>query len=428
MRHFFLLLAIVVIAPFGMFAQNESAPQKKMGAERKFQILVKVEDSPSMIESNNEKIEQLASEKQGAQKDRGLLFDLIKTGFGSSLTQKTVNATSNVLSLGVNYLINAFKGHREEWYNNAVQECTFKKSLISETKIDDFYAFPSTRGALDPRDIKFKGIGCRNYLETPDKEGYGREVFFVFCNMKRDVEGIKRIVNHSKFELEIDSLAFDPEFCCLPYDSTGTSESRFDFNKRSDLTLTIKARIYSSWINDAIEVTTDKQLGEFTITAKICKEMLNSDGMFIYDKNNEKHKELVSVVGDCFIVPRSFTGTLDGNDYKVAWGTGQYRVEMDVMETCKINDEYYLVKEVGKGKQVNESGLPGKKKWDKAKWGVEWKEMKSRKKKDSFWKSAWNGIVLAYQGDSWVQTFTDPITTSIYEYETQKLTQLLIRE
>lgn len=64
---------------------------------------------------------------------------------------------------------------------------------------------------------------------------------------------------------------------------------------------------------------------------------------------------------------------------------------------------------------------PGKKKWDKAKWQVEWKAMNARCKSDSFWKNAWNCVVSAYKGSGWVATLTDPAATALYSWETQKI-------
>lgn len=57
----------------------------------------------------------------------------------------------------------------------------------------------------------------------------------------------------------------------------------------------------------------------------------------------QTRKAIISVTGDCFLVPRSFTGTPDGTTAGRAWGgTGEYRVEMTVTETCQMDNSYYL--------------------------------------------------------------------------------------
>ena len=47
--------------------------------------------------------------------------------------------------------------------------------------------------------------------------------------------------------------------------------------------------------------------------------------------------------------------------------------------------------------------------------------MNSRRRGDSFFDNAWKCIVSAYKGNGWVATFTDPFTTALYSWETQKL-------
>jgi hypothetical protein len=170
-------------------------------------------------------------------------------------------------------------------------------------------------------------------------------------------------------------------------------------------------------------VTQDQQLGEFTVQVKIDKNQLNEDGVFVYDKNNPEHKKLVNVSGDCFIVPRSFTGTTDAQKYQPAWGTGQYRIEMDVIETCEMIDEYYQIPipQAGPSSEITQMASTKNRKWDKTKWQPEWNIMKSRKKSDSLLKNVWKSIEVAYKGDSWITTMTSPLVTALTSYETQKL-------
>lgn len=274
---------------------------------------------------------------------------------------------------------------------------------------------------MDPENLKFEGFGCKNYIEVlGTDEGVG--VFYVFCKMRRDSIGLRHIVNHSKFLVDIDSLIINPKYCNLPNDSSGSADSRFSFEKRDNLRLELKVRFYSSWMNQATMIADNQKLGEFIIHIEVDKNKLNSKGLFVYDKNDPDFQKLVSIDGDSYIVPRSFTGTTNGISYQPTWGTGQYRVEMEVSECCSIVDSYYQIREAGNGEAVAfADATQGKKKWDKAKWKVEWKAMKIRRKEASFLSNAWNGIVSAYKGTGWVATFTDPGTTALYAWETQKL-------
>lgn len=422
---FIILLAfagvITAQSPKG-FKGGSGNGQPRM-AQRKFQIIVENERNARNVQDTNERLLAMQeSSRDDAQ--RGLLGDLLWAGYTSAFKQKTVNASSNIVSLGLNIVTEALKSKREKWYRKAQQQCYYNQSLAAETKIDDFYALPSTKGAMDPENLKFEGFGCKNYIEvkgdSKEKEGVG--VFYIFCKMRRDDEGLRHIINHSKFKVEIDSLYFNPKYCNLPNDSTGSAESRFSFEKRDHLTLELKVRLYSSWMNQAAMITNNQQLGEFTIKVEIDKNKLNSDGIFIYDKHDPDYEKLVSVDGDSFIVPRSFTGTTDGANYQPTWGTGQYRIEMEVSERCKIVDSYYQIHEAGNGEEVAfADATPGKKKWDKSKWKVEWEAMNVRRKGDSVLKNAWDCVVSAYKGTGWVATLTDPAATALYSWETQKL-------
>ena len=95
---------------------------------------------------------------------------------------------------------------------------------------------------------------------------------------------------------------------------------------------------------------------------------------------------------------------------------------MEVSESCHIVDEYYMIRESGNGQAVAfADATPGKMKWDKAKWKTEWKAMNVRRKGDSLLKNAWKCVVSAYKGSGWMATLTDPATTALYSYETEKL-------
>lgn len=436
-----LVTLLIAMLSLSVMAQP-GKPGKKSGLmSRKYQVLVELE-KPQVIDRNNREMKAATdnakhaammadSENSG---EKSAFLAALATGFGTSLVQKTQNATSNLMSVGINYLVEAMKSDNKKWYATAQSHCTLSRKLKSETTIKDFYSAPSSLGAMDPQNIQFKGFGCHHYLEETGNENHGEEVFYVFCSMLRDSVGINSIVNHSKFLVEVDSLVFNPKYCGLPNDSLDVL-TPFDFSKRSDLTLTVKTRIYSSWINEAIMVTNEQQLGEFTITARIDPSVLSKDSVFVYRKNDPRFKKLVSVSGDCFIVPRSFTGTSDGKSYSSTWGTGQYRIEMDVNESCKIIDKYYYkekyqneeipVRESGNGPQIAFAGIPEFKKFDKAKWQAEWTPIKKRQRKASFWNTAWNGIVTAYKGTGWVQTFTDPLTNVILSYEGKELNDWL---
>ena len=426
MRLTVLLIALITCFPAPAMSQQAPSGDDKQSAEgqvtmnRKFQVLVRNQPDTTTIVDINNQIEKQRNET----KTKSAVWDALKLSFGTSLSQKTVSATTGVLGL----LVDATKGKREEWLSAAQQQCTYTCDLSSQTTIDDFYLRPSSIGALDPANIKFSGIGCRCYLQNPSNPTEGREVFYVWCKLRTDEEGIAKMVNHSKFELQVDSFSFAPLYCALPNDSAKV-HTKIDFRKRSNLTLKLNMKIYSSWINEAIMVTTDQLLGEFTLTARIDESRLSeaNDSTFIYRKDNPADSALVQLTGDSFIVPRSFTGTSDGLTASRSWGTGQYRVVMTVTETCQINNEYYYKPDDDDqaGQAADGDGQQGEHKWDKKLWKPEWKSIKANRKRSDFWSNAWASIVSAYKGTSWVETFTDPLTTAISNAETEQLTDWL---
>lgn len=402
------------------FAQDRGREHPRK-AQRKFQILVESERHPDTILSINRELAEMQRAPHTAN-ERGLFGDLLKKGYASAFKQKTINATQNIVSLGLSYVAEALSNKREKWLEQAKKECYYQQSLSTETQINDFYALPSTNSAIDPENMKFEGFGCKNYIELTDESGEGVGVFYIFCRLRRDEEGLRHIINHSKFLVEVDSLVFNPRYCNLPNEGSGNIESRFDFNKRDNLKLEITVHIFSSWMNQAMMIMDNQQLGEFRIKVDVNKDKLNSDGIFVYNSKDPDFAKLVSVDGDCFIVPRSYTGTLDGVTYQPTWGTGQYRIEMDIAEQCSVVESYYQIRPAGNAEAVADAEAnPGKTIWDKSKWKVEWKAMKERKKDESPQKTIWQCIVEAYKGSGWVATFTDPAATALYTWEAERL-------
>lgn len=395
-------IVLILIGTQSLLAQG--MPQGKNMTEqatRKYEIFLDDHDG----NDGQEKVEAL-NDKIGEQKqhERALGAILIAT-FAPNLITKTATATTNVLNL----LVESMKGEQKDWLQASQQQCRFSYPLKQESKKDDFYCLPSTKGALDPENIKFKGFGCRNYLECVNKNNRGREVFRVYCSLRTDSTGVAEIVNHSKFLVEIDTLMFDPFYCSLPYDSVTKDRSMtFDFNKRKDLAFNLNVKIYSSWINEAIMITKDQLLGEFNITANISKDKLNADSIFVYSKNNNPemlNDGTVSLSGDCFLVPRSYTGTPDGTTAARAWGTGEYRVEMTVTETCQMVNDYYYKKDGATAQQGN---------WDKDVWQSEWNDIKDARKTTSLTRNIGRTIVSTYKGSSgWCEIFAEPAITVI---------------
>jgi hypothetical protein len=377
------------------------APDNRKEGQRCYKLMVCESDSAQITEYNRGLNRSIGN--------RNFLTDVLGQ-YRTTFTGQAISSTSKLLDLGISAIVSAAKDKRPDWQNAINNECRFVRKLPMQTEILDFYKHPSTVGPLDPRDMLFNGFGCRQVIEYLDADNHVKEeeVFYVRCRVRTDSVGITRMLNHSKFVVEVDSLRFAPFLCDLPNDSLGMeTDSRidFDFAKRQNLTFNVDATITSSWINQAMQVYNNQELGTFSIVAKIDPEQLDAKKVFVYsgklDKDNEKKS--VTVTGDCFLVPRSYVGSADMKTNQDSWGTGQYKVEMQISESCQINSKYY---------QDNEG------KWVKDRWNPEWKKIKHRKHSASAWNQILGVVGTEYAGTAWVTTLLDPMKTVIVQTET----------
>lgn len=410
------MLAVVLWAS-GMYAQQpepvtqDAGPQKQrtVKGQRKYKLVVNEGNDSTVAEFNR----GLAS-MRGNLSNRGFLDNL--TGlYKKSAAGQAVSVTSSLLNFGLNAIIAATKSKKPEWEKAVRGECTFVRRLPMQMEILDFYRHPSTNGPLDPTDMNFNGFGCRQVIEYTDPDGNVREeeVFYVTCKVKSGPEGKARMLNHSKFEMEVDTLRFNYALCDLPNDSLGTATDNrigFSFDSRKDLKFVVNATITSSWINQALMVFNDQPLGSFDIVASIDPKYIDGDGVFRYyaDRDRNSGKD-VRVSGDCFLVPRSYVGSSDMRNIQDSWGTGQYKVEMKVSEVCKINEKYYMTAD-------------GR---DNKKWKDEWRLIKKRKKQPSVWKQLLGVVSSQYKDSKWVTVLAEPAINAFIQYETDGITRLL---
>ncbi len=422
MRHFFILL--FALTTISVIAQNPSS-DATVWANYKYEVATNELDSTTAVATN------MAIDAFKHRSHRGWtdLRDAIITAYKSSLTQKTLNATSNVVDLGVTYvseLVKATSKHFQEWSDFKRMQCTYKNVLTAEDKVEDFYYLPSSNGALDPLNLKFNGFTCRKYLELSDTSmgQKGHDVFYLRCSLRTDSLGIAHMTNHSKFLLEVDTLVYYPKYSNLPNPQRGSVKEFFSYDKYSNLQLGVNVKVLSSWVNEAVIFNSDQQLGEFNINVTINEsnlQVIDGDSVFVYIKNKNNGALNVNVSGDSFIVPRSYVGTLQSP----LWGTGQYTLLIEVAENCQLNPKHYIKPvHVGNAKAVSFANLPEYSKWRKEVWKEEWRAIDKVDAREPFWKQALQQIKVAYIGDNWVKEFIDPIATQLYNFEAKELKSL----
>lgn len=266
---------------------------------------------------------------------------------------------STFVDLGVNALGNLITWNarqKKEWEEMIKEENVWSTKITSVQDVKDFYRKPSTAGALDPLNMNFDGIGCMRMVDNDT-------VFFISCHIDRSK--LNRIVNHSKFELVLDTLIVSPLHSNLPNTQLPID---FSFEERKDFNLSMNIKLTSSWFTDAIELHNDALLGEFNITVPIKKEDVDSRGFVKYIRPADEPSKY-PVIGESFIVPRSYMGYRDSNGrYKNIWGTGQYKLDIELRETCDITPEY------------------------RANWKADRKKRKKMMPSENFFSSVWQTI------------------------------------
>lgn len=268
----------------------------------------------------------LTSNNRGAFFDG--LFAVTKTAALTTLSQGGVAIASQAFST----ITQQIKSKKDEWRKTVESENSYTKKITMLQNLDDFYSNVSDAGALDPSGMSFNGFSCLQQRGSDT-------VFYLSCRLDTSETAISRILRHSKFQLSLDTLVFKPSLCNLPNDNSRHFSERkpYSFDERGNISFSINFDISSSWINQAIQIYRDVKLGSFSVNVAITPENIGSDGVFRYIAATADESDNCQIIGDCFIVPRSYIGVRDSEGmYHDAWGTGQYRVEMTVKETCSV--------------------------------------------------------------------------------------------
>lgn len=261
---------------------------------------------------------------------RGYLGDLFNASKESAKGIASGYVTS-FIDLGVNAiasLVTRNERRKAEWEETVQAENQYSTTLSTVSEINDFYQEPSFAGAMDPKGMRFGGIGCLRKVD-------GDTAFYLSCHIDRSK--IQRIINHSKFQLVLDTLIVSPLYSNLP---NTPLDLPYSFDERQNFTLSMDIRLTSSWMNEIIQLQKDQELGTFTITIPVSPEQLDAKGFLRYVRAKGEAPRY-EVVGESFIVPRSFMGYRDmAGNYRNSWGTGEYKLDIVLRETCDVTPQY----------------------------------------------------------------------------------------
>lgn len=421
MKRHFLLILLTTVSIITMNAERDKSElsPNTIAAAQNFRIEVfETSDTSALIFDQPQDISS-----------RGFISDIwnaMRASYGATLSGQIASASADILSSSVGLLVEALRSKKGDWMAQVKKDCSFSKTLNMPVEIHDFYATTTSKGAMDPDGILFDGFGCSQYYTYRTDSGEEKRIpsLYVKCRLKKDEDGKNRILHHGKFEVEVEKFYVNPSTCNIPNDSLNTTQGHlrtpFDFDRRKNLKINLNATVLSSWMNEAIQIVKNQELGMFTISLVIpSEECLVKDGPFrgwyVYDT---ERTDLVydikpTVTGDCFIVPRSFIGTNDGNSYSRVWGTGQYKIDMTLSESCDINMDFYY--ETTRDPQLK---TPQKlnPKWNQY-WSEEWNKMKKRRKAKGFWRDIADNIMINYKNGRWIYTLTQPIQDCLLSKE-----------
>lgn len=313
----------------------------------------------TFIYTSNDLGEEIARHSELVnRKDRGYLGDLfnaskeslkgIASGYVTSFIDLGVNAIGSLLTRNARL--------KEEWEETVKAENIYKTKISTVSEINDFYKEASFEGAMDPKGMRFDGIGCLR-LEDNDT------VFYLSCHIDRSK--IDRIVKHSKFELVLDTLIVSPTHSNLP---NTYLDLPYSFAERDNFTLLMNIKLISSWMNEIVQLQKNQELGAFVLNVPVDPEELDEKGFLRYVRNRDE-EPVYKIVGESFIVPRSYMGYRDKDDnYKNIWGTGEYKLEIELKETCDVTEQY------------------------RESWKKDRKRRKKLMEKESIWENGWQTI------------------------------------
>lgn len=261
---------------------------------------------------------------------RGYLGDLF-SATSNSMKGIASGYVSTFIDMGVTAigaLVTRNARMKKEWEEAVKKENVFQTVINSVSEMSDFYDAPSFDGAMDPKGMRFDGIGC---LRTSGKD----TLFYISCHIDRNK--LHRIINHSKFELVLDTLVLSPTHSNLPNTQLSIP---YSFEERKDFTLSMDITISSSWMNEIVQLQKNQELGVFHINIPVNEDNLDEKGFLRYVRHDSEPSRY-QVTGECFIVPRSYSGFRDEHDnFKDCWGTGEYKLSVSIKETCDVTDAY----------------------------------------------------------------------------------------
>lgn len=309
--------------------QGGKTEKKDHGPKRKSKNITKYQTFVYTSEDLSDEIERQVSADRDAL-SRGLGADLLSAGL-SAATGAATGYISTLVEMGITAitkLIQLDALNKKEWQEMVKEESELIITMGTIADLNDFYNCMSSYGPMDPKGMRFDGIGCLA-MDGEDT------TFYISCHINR--KKIDRIVRHSKFELVMDTFMINPYKAGLPNTDLPLL---FTYADRKSFDFTMKMRMVSSWMDQLPDLHKDQILGEFMLNVPVDSASLDVNNMFRYVRQ-EGEAPKYGLVGESFIVPRSYMPIRDEDGkYAESWGTGQYKMEIEIVEVCGVSDEF----------------------------------------------------------------------------------------
>lgn len=268
------------------------------------------------------------------------------TDIANAMLQGGVTGIVNVVGNEIVNLIQIRSKQKREWLSMRQHECLFIDTLQSVAGQSDFYGQQSSYGPLDPSNMQFDGITMRAFRD-------GQEFFTMVSHI--DTTRLDHLFMHSKFYLVLDSLVFKPYKSFLPnlginnltpeqFNALTNDEkdywqtiSNFDFGEQQSPSVKVQFDVYSSWINEMVQVFNDVKLGSFTVEFPVIENQL-VDSTYVYSRRAalESGRPVIDISGDCFVIPRSY---MPVSFDRPSWGTGEYKLMGVFSQKCRYNPQ-----------------------------------------------------------------------------------------
>lgn len=341
--------------------------------------------------------------------------DVSRAGFGVDLWKEfKYGAGGSIIGVLINEgfnIANYRKKQRNEYEQMVSKECTYTDTVAHVRGNTDFYSRNSLYGPLDPSNINFDGITFHSELG-------GTDFLYISCHL--DTTRLTHLFEHSKFYLVVDSIYFDPKLCHLPNLSANgihmDDEARrkvkvdrndsFSFDEREKLKIDMEMTLTSSWINEAVMVMKDVELGRFTLSVDIptCDYYTYSRRQTLANIAHHRATRgqpdaphmtkadttLVVVNGDCFVVPRSY---MPLNQTTRMWGTGEYKLAVRLTESCDMK----------KTRQPADGGEP-----EEYDWNDDYNKLRDLQKRSSGFKEIFH-IIYQQNGSTVLKTIVKQV-------------------